>query len=179
VTGKKMRTNYTCVGGYIDIEGLALVRFDLVDHNFRILKTVIETVPTYDVALKRIDELAALEATIDIETIDVLSNFGSTLKNHIIQNHKTEHQLRVKTTPVGDQKEDMVLNLMNIMNREKIKTDDSLAITALSEIRQPDTRIDKQKLKNVYEGNDTLNSVLEAILHSIAWLESQMVKHNV
>jgi len=170
-----MRTNYTCIGAYIDIEGLALVRFDLVNHNFRILKTVIETVPTYDIALKRIDELAVSEASIDIETIDVLSNFGSTLKNRIIQNHNTEHQIRVKTTPVGDQKEDMILNLLNIMNQERISTDDSLAINALSELR----KIDKRKMKDVYEGNSALNSVLEAILHSIAWLESQMVKHNV
>lgn len=171
-----MRRNYTCIGGYIDIEGLALVRFDLVDREFRILKTVTEPEPTYDKTLKRIVELAGHEyiTKIDIETIDVLSNFGSTLKNHIIQNHNTDHQVRVKTTPVSDQKEDMILNLRNIANQNRIiPRENDLSINALSELLE----IDKKTLKDVYEGNRTLNSVLEAILHSISWLESQMVKH--
>ena len=170
-----MRKNYCCIGAYIDIEGLALVRFDLVDREFRILKTVTETVPTYDKALEWIDELAGCIATISIETIDVLSNFGSTLKNHILQNHTSDHPLRVKTTAVTNQKEDMILNLLNIVNQGRIiPRENDLAINALTELRQ----IDKRTLRDVYDGNRTLNSVLEAILHSVSWLEGQMVKHD-
>ena len=170
-----MRRNYTCIGAYIDIEGLALVRFDLVDREFRVLNTIVETLPTYDKALERIDELARVIANTPIETIDILSNFGSTLKNHIIQNHSIEHQLRVKTTPVRDQKEDSILNLLNIVNQSRIiPRENDLSINALAELRQ----IDKRTLRDVYDGNRTLNSVLEAILHSVSWLESQMVKHD-
>jgi len=170
-----MRKNYCCIGAYIDIEGLALVRFDLVDREFRILKTISETVPTYDKALERIDELSVCIATVSIVTIDVLSNFGSTLKSHILQHHRSDHPLRVKTTDVREQKEDMILNLLNIVNQGRIiPRENDLSINALAELRQ----IDKKTLRDVYDGNATLNSVLEAILHSVAWLESQMIKHD-
>jgi hypothetical protein len=171
-----VRTNYTCIGAYIDVEGFALVRFDLVDRQFRILRTITETVPTYDKALSQIKALASEDATIDIQTIDILSNFGSTLKNHIVQNC-SDDRFRVRTTPASEQKEDMILNLLNIANQNRIvpRPSDSLSLTALSELRS----IDKKTLKDVYDGNKTLNSVLEAILHSIAWLESQMIKHRV
>ena len=172
-----MRTDYTCIGAYIDIEGLALVRFDLVDRQFRILQTVIQLKSNYDRALKEIEALASIKPTIDIETIDVLSNFGSTLKNHIIQNHSSDHHIRIRTTPASEQKEDMIMNLLNIVNQERIlpRPNDDLALIALQEVRS----INKRTLKDVYDGNKTLNSVLEAILHSIAWLESQMIKHRV
>lgn len=176
ITNWKMRTDYTCIGAYIDVEGFALVRFDLVDRQFRILRTITETVPTYDKVLSQIKALASEDATIDIQTIDILSNFGSTLKNHIIQNC-SDDRFRVRTTPASEQKEDMILNLLNVANQNRIipRPNESLSITALQEV----VKIDKKTLKDVYDGNKTLNSVLEAILHSIAWLESQMIKHRV
>jgi CBS-domain-containing membrane protein len=113
-----MRKNYTCVGACIDIEGLSVLRFDLVDTHFQIQKTItVDKMPSYDCVLRCIEELAAIETGQHVQTIDVLSNFPISLKTYIINNHTLPHTVRLKTTPVSDDKQNMILNLMNIISQ--------------------------------------------------------------
>ncbi len=78
---------------------------------------------------------------------------------------------------MSDEKQDMILNLRNIINQNRLIVEhtDQLSINALNLI----DKMNKKKLKDIYEGNETLNQVLEAILHSISWLEGQMIKHRM
>lgn len=173
-----MRTEYTCIGAYIDIEGLSLIRFNLKDTKFTIHKSVVMPgMPTYDETLKKILELAATKTDSDIETMDILSNFTSSLKNTILYKNNSPHVLRVRTTEIKEKMEDMILNLFNLIgqNRISVEANEQTVVNALNELRA----IDNKRLKDIYEGNTTLNQIFYAILHSVSWLESQLIKHQM
>jgi hypothetical protein len=173
-----MRTEYTCIGAYIDIEGLSLVLFNLKDTKYTLQKAVIiPEMPTYDETLRRILELAAIKTGVDIQTIDILSNFSSSLKNTILYKNNSPYVLRVKTTVIKEQMEDMFLNLRNVIgqNRIHVETNEQPIVNALENLM----KINVKELKDIYEGNTTLNQILYAILHSVSWLESQMIKHQM
>jgi len=171
-----MRTTYTCIGGCVDIDGFSLIRFDLVDTKFRLLRSVTSPKPGYDTILREIEKLADSPTTTEIQTMDVLGDFGDTLKTFIVKNNTSQHKIRIRSTDSANRREDMILNLMNAINQERlICPPDSVLIGVMEELR----KLDKARIQKIYEGNETLNQLLDAILHSVAWLESQMIKHGI
>ena len=73
-----MRTQYTCIGGFIDLDDLSLIRFDLDGDKFKILcsKSIGYMPPLLEIP-KLILQLAAVSDDIAIAQIDLLTNFDS------------------------------------------------------------------------------------------------------
>ena len=171
-----MRTNYTCIGAHIDIEGLSLVRFDLVEGKFTVLSSqILNQYPSYSECLEAIQQLSEVRSKQEIETLDLLTNFNTSLKKFILDKSDSKTVVRVRKTDINI--EDMILNLMNVIgqNRIEVGSKEHAVITALQQIRETS----RKKLKDIYEGNEALNQVLQAILHSVCWLEGQMIKHKM
>jgi hypothetical protein len=170
-----MRNNYTCIGAFISIDGLSMVRFDLLGTQYRILETIVEeTMPSYYLVVKHIEDLSNL-GTETVFRMDVLTNFETSLKSYVLNNHKSQHIIRIRTTPQDSQNQ--ILNLRNIISQERliVYESDKLAIKALQAIKN----LNRKSLFDLYQNNLYLNSTLEALLHSVSWLDSQLIKHKL
>ena len=167
------------IGGYVDIEGLSIIRFDLVDTHYKIYKSyTIQQMPAYDEILRRISELAEI-GTEDskIDRFSIHSNFNPDLIYYLRNNFKVYPRHHIVRTELPEGIENSILNLFNILNQDRLTVDENeyVVINALAQLR----KIDREKMKNIYEGNDTLNQVLYSILHSIGHLESQLIRKNI
>jgi len=170
--------NYSLIGGFSDESATCLVRTILVTTGlFLVLKSVcFDGFITYPALLTGIDELAAIteiegEAIgLEFSTTDVLCNFNKTAKQYIID--RTKQSLRIKTTIVTGNETDMVMNVLNAKNTSRLKvlnpSDGSNG--AINTLQQ----WDKEKTDNA-----TLYTLSMALLHSVGWMEGQLIKHQM
>jgi hypothetical protein len=171
-----MRSNYSIIGCAIDLDGLSLIRFDLIGTRFKILETrSILGKTSFAAILNQIEELAVINNE-PVYRMDLLGHFSEPLKSFILNNHKSPHILRAKKTSQTDT-EELILNMQNILSEKRITVEvrDELALAALNQIKS----ITKQNLKDVYANNQSLDQVLEAMLFSVGFLESQLIKHKI
>jgi len=164
-----MRTQYTCIGRFIDLDDLSLVRFDLDGDKFKILcsKSIGYMPPLLEIP-KLILQLAAVSDDIAIAQIDLLTNFDSALKSSIPHRTDDGKMITRQTTQIMPI-ESRILTLRSLISESRVhvKAGDRAALTCLKQV----SGITQKTLKNIYEGNVALDHTLQSILHSIAVLE--------
>lgn len=172
----KMRTQYNCIGGFIDLDGLSLIRFDLDGDKFKVLASrSISYMPPLREIPRLILQLAAVADDVAIAQIDLLTNFGSALKNSIplaTNDGKTITRQTTQAVPIVD----LILTLRSLISEERlhVKNDDRTVLACLQQVRG----IKQETLKSIYEGNASLDHALQAVLHSVAVLELRRASPN-
>lgn len=171
-----MRTQYTCIGGFIDLDGLSLIRFDLDGDKFKVLanKSIDYMPPLLEIP-KLILQLAGVGGGVAIAQIDLLANFDSALKKSIP--HRTDGgKIITRQTTQTAPMEGGILTLRSLISdgRIHVRAGDRAALSCLKQV----SSITQKTLKSIYEGNASLDRTLQAMLHSIAVLERRRSNPN-
>jgi len=164
-----MRTQYNCIGGFIDLDGLSLIRFDLDGDKFKVLgsKSIGYMPPLREIP-KLILQLAAVIDDAAIAQIDLLTNFDSALKSSIP--HRTDDgKIITRQTTQIVPIESHILTLRSLISEERlhVKASDRTVLACLQRVGA----ITTATLKDAYDGNNALDHALLAFLHSVAVLE--------
>jgi len=171
-----MRTQYNCIGGFIDLDGLSLIRFDLDGDKFKVLASrSIDYMPPLSEIPKLVLQLAGVSGGVAIAQIDLLTNFGSALKNSIplaTNDGKTITRQTTQAVPIVD----LILTLRSLISEERlhVKHDDHTVLACLQQVGA----ITTETLKDTYDGNNVLDHSLLAFLHSVAVLELRRASPN-
>lgn len=164
--------NYSVIGGFYDEEGTALVRVILsATGRYLVLRTLTyDGFISYPELVEGVDNLSSIETDLEFKTHDVLSNFNSTAKNYLLD--RCTAPIRVKNTTVISCEHDMVMNVLNAHKTKRLSVNDSLdpSHNALTTITQWD---------RTHSENPQHYTVAMALLHSIGFLEAQMIKYRV
>ena len=165
----KMRTQYNCIGGFIDLDGLSLIRFDLDGDKFKVLcsKSIGYMPPLLEIP-RLILQLAAVADDIAIAQIDLLTNFDSALKSSIPRTTDDGKIITRQTTQIMPI-ESYILTLRSLISEGRIhvKAGDLTVLACLQLVGA----ITTETLKDTYDGNNVLDHSLLAFLHSVAVLE--------
>lgn len=171
-----MRTQYNCIGGFIDLDDLSLIRFDLDGDKFKILcsKSIGYMPPLLEIP-KLILQLAEVAEDLAITQIDLLTNFDSDLKSSIPRTTDDGKIITRQTTQIMPI-EGAILTLRSLISdaRIHVKSGDRDALACLKQV----SSITQSNLKSIYEGNAALDHTLQAMLHSIAVLERRRANPN-
>ena len=173
---QKKHDDIFAIGGYVDVEGLSIIRFDMVDGHYKIFNSyTIPQMPTYDEILSRISELAEIGVEDSrVDRFSIHSNFNPSLIYYLRNNFNVHPSHHIVRNELDLGLEDSILNLFNILNQDRLTVDENeyVVINALAQLR----KIDRRKMMDIYQGNDTLNHVLYSVLHSIAHLEAGLIR---
>jgi hypothetical protein len=177
-----MRTDYNCIGAYLDVEGFIVFRFVLIDGVYKVYESdSYDLMPDYLSVLEKLEKLASKADYTISPTIDVYCNFPDILKTYLLNNwshtYNEKPTLCIRTTDAITDIESSLFSLFSVLNNGRLSfaPNEFMVSAGVAQIN----KINRQKLKAVFEGSESLALSVYGLLHSVAWLESQRVRYGL